>query len=148
MSDMHRMRQMHRDAGTVPCSRHLPPMQMRKQRRRTLLPRLRQTSSDASWPLFANGSPRRRKMLEKGISMCFRPAAIEMDKTCPQCGAKCGATSTTCPQCGAELPAAPAMPGIPGAPGAPGMPAAPGAPGAPSRPGAPAAPGAPSTPGA
>ena len=54
--------------------------------------------------------------------MCFRPAAIEMDKTCPACGAKNGPADTACKECGASLPSAPAMPGAPGAPAAPGVP--------------------------
>lgn len=67
--------------------------------------------------------------------MCFRPAAIEADRNCPQCGAKCPTTAKACPQCGAELPEASpyAIPGV----GAPGAPAAPGAPGAPAAPKAP-----------
>ncbi|MCI2242470.1 hypothetical protein [Adlercreutzia faecimuris] len=75
--------------------------------------------------------------------MCFRPAAVEIDKTCPACGAKNGAAETKCKECGADLPAGPAMPGAPGAPGAPAAPGAPGAPKAPGAPGAPAAPKAP-----
>lgn len=69
--------------------------------------------------------------------MCFRPAAVEIDKTCPKCGAKAGASEKVCPKCGATLPAGPAMPGVPGVPGAPGAPKAPGVPGAPAAPKAP-----------
>ena len=74
--------------------------------------------------------------------MCFRPAAVSMDKTCPQCGATCPAADATCSECGAgELPAS-ALP-VPnvGAPGAPGAPGVPSAPGSPKAPGAPKAPG-------
>ena len=77
--------------------------------------------------------------------MCFRPAAVEIEKTCPKCGAKAESSETVCPSCGADLPAGPAMPGapgVPGAPAAPGVPGAPGAPAAPGMPGAPKAPGA------
>lgn len=80
--------------------------------------------------------------------MCFRPAAVSTDKTCPQCGRKCAPEDTVCPDCNAELPesALPlpnvGAPGAPAAPGVPGAPAAPGAPGAPAAPGAPKAPGA------
>jgi len=35
--------------------------------------------------------------------MCFRPAAVEIDKTCPQCGAKNGAAETKCKECGADF---------------------------------------------
>ena len=80
--------------------------------------------------------------------MCFRPAAIEAEKTCPACGAVSEPGLKTCAQCGAELPDAPAFflpgndnapgrPKPPGAPGAPGMPKAPGAPSMPKPPGAP-----------
>lgn len=72
--------------------------------------------------------------------MCFRPAAVEIDRTCPKCGAKAGPSETACLQCGADLPSSSAIPGVPGvhgAPGAPGVPAAPGAPGAPGMPKAP-----------
>ena len=48
--------------------------------------------------------------------MCFRPAAVEIDKTCPKCGAKAQMSDKVCPECGAELPEGPAMPGAPGAP--------------------------------
>ena len=71
--------------------------------------------------------------------MCFRPAAVEIERSCPECGGKCPADATACPACGAELPeaspyavpgaGAPAAPGAPGAPAAPGMPPAPKAPG-------------------
>ena len=71
--------------------------------------------------------------------MCFRPAAVSLNKTCPECGFEADQFDTTCPQCGASLPAADA-PGVPGAPGAPGASAAPGAPAAPGRPAAPGAP--------
>ena len=79
----------------------------------------------------------------KETTMCFRPAAIEVDKTCPKCGAKNGPMDTTCKECGADLPSGPSAPGAPGAPGAPKAPGAPGAPAAPGAPGAPAAPKAP-----
>lgn len=65
--------------------------------------------------------------------MCFRPSAVEIEKTCPKCGAKAQPSDTICSECGAGLPAGPAIPGMPGAPGAP---KAPGAPGAPKAPGA------------
>ena len=62
--------------------------------------------------------------------MCFRPAAIEIDRPCPACGAKCGVDDKACPECGAELPeeespyfvpgsSAAGMPGVPGVPGVP-----------------------------
>ena len=35
--------------------------------------------------------------------MCFRPAAVEIKKTCPECGAENEPTASTCEQCGAEL---------------------------------------------
>lgn len=72
--------------------------------------------------------------------MCFRPASIEQDVRCPECGTKCGPQDTACPKCGYTVEQSAYF--IPGA-GAPGMPAAPGAPGAP---GAPAAPGMPPMP--
>lgn len=82
--------------------------------------------------------------------MCFRPAAVSLPKTCPECGFVNEGEATVCAECGAELPED-AMPGL-GAPGTPGgaagAPPIPGAPGAPSAPGAPAAPGAPKAPGA
>ena len=62
--------------------------------------------------------------------MCFRPAAVEIKKTCPECGAENEPTASTCEQCGAELPAS-AFPPAPGAPGAPSVPGKPGAPGTP-----------------
>ena len=75
--------------------------------------------------------------------MCFRPAAISMEKTCPECGAVNDFVNEECDQCGAKLPSAPPIGGAPGAPaGAPGAPSAPGAPGAPSAPSAPGAPSA------
>lgn len=83
-----------------------------------------------------------RQSNRKGFPMCFRPAAVELNKKCPQCGKSCEPTDTVCPDCGAELPSGPAMPGMPGAPGTPGAPGAPKAPGAPAAPGAPKAPGA------
>ena len=82
--------------------------------------------------------------------MCFRPAAVEIDKTCPECGEKNPPDAVSCKACGAELPAGAPLPGVPaapGAPGAPGAPAAPGAPGVPSAPAAPGVPGAPKAPG-
>ena len=86
--------------------------------------------------------------------MCFRPAAIEIDRPCPACGAKCGMDDKACPECGAELPEeespyfvpGSSAVGMPGVPGVPGVPAAPGAPGAPKAPGAPGAPGVPAAP--
>ena len=70
--------------------------------------------------------------------MCFRPAAVSTDKTCPSCKATCQPTETVCPQCGAELPAS-TLPipnvGTPGAPGAPDTSMAPGIPQAPKAPG-------------
>jgi hypothetical protein len=84
--------------------------------------------------------------------MCFRPAAIGVDITCPKCGAKNPPTATKCSSCGAseeELRAAMAgAPGMPAPPGAPGMPPPPGAPGMPKPPGAPGMPKAPGMPGA
>lgn len=51
--------------------------------------------------------------------MCFRPAAVGSDVTCPECGANCGMFDSVCPECGADLPSngggAPGMPGMPGA---------------------------------
>ena len=86
--------------------------------------------------------------------MCFRPAGVEIDINCPNCGKKLPIIGNTvlkkCPFCKYEFteedmanfqasmgggPAAGA-PGAPAAPGAPGAPAAPGAPGAPKAPGA------------
>lgn len=64
--------------------------------------------------------------------MCFRPAEISMEKTCPECGATNDFNNEVCDECGATLPSAPPMGAAPGAPGAP---AAPGAPGAPKAPG-------------
>ena len=78
--------------------------------------------------------------------MCFRPAAVEMNKVCPECGEKNGPTDTVCKACGAELfpglaaPGKPSMPGAPKPPGVPGAPSAPAAPGVPSAPAAPKAP--------
>ena len=90
----------------------------------------------ATWPI--KGEPElAQRAREKGNNMCFRPAAVEIDKTCTECGAKAPASETVCPECGAELPAGPAMPAAPGMPGAPGAPAAPGRPGAPAAPKAP-----------
>ena len=70
------------------------------------------------------------------VRMCFRPAAIEIDRSCPACGAKCGMDDKACPECGAELPEEESPYFVPGSsaagmPGVPGVPAAPGAPGAP-----------------
>lgn len=75
--------------------------------------------------------------------MCFRPASIEQEVRCPECGTKCGPQDTACPKCGYTVEQADSPYFIPGA-GAPGMPAAPGAPGAP---GAPAMPPMPKAPG-
>lgn len=72
--------------------------------------------------------------------MCFRPAAVELKKTCPECGAENDSTATACSECGASLPDSP-FGAAPGAPGAPGAPKAPGVPGAPAAPGVPKAPG-------
>ena len=41
--------------------------------------------------------------------MCFRPATVAPDKTCPACGATCAGDAPTCSACGADLPQA-AMP--------------------------------------
>ncbi len=49
--------------------------------------------------------------------MCFRPAAVSLTNTCPQCGAECALDLETCPECGEKLPDVPSMPGAPGAPG-------------------------------
>ncbi len=51
--------------------------------------------------------------------MCFRPAAISMEKTCSECGAINDFSNEVCDQCGATLPSAPPIAGMPGAPGAP-----------------------------
>lgn len=75
--------------------------------------------------------------------MCFRPAAVELKKNCPECGTENDQSAEVCAKCGAALPASPFL-GAPGvAPGAPGTPggSAPAAPGAPSGPKAPGAPG-------
>ena len=56
--------------------------------------------------------------------MCFRPAAVSMDKTCPQCGAELPASALPAPNVGA--PGAPGVPSAPGSPKAPGAPKAPG----------------------
>lgn len=58
--------------------------------------------------------------------MCFRPSTVEIDKTCPKCGAKNGPADTMCKERGADLSAGTGAPGVPGAVGAPGAPAAPG----------------------
>ena len=60
--------------------------------------------------------------------MCFRPAAVDAERTCPHCGEKVGSADSVCASCGAELPKGSMAPGAPGVPGAPGIPAAPGAP--------------------
>jgi hypothetical protein len=82
--------------------------------------------------------------------MCFRPASVTMDLTCPQCGAKNPPTATACVQCKAtaeELAAGtPAMPALPGAPGAPPPPGASGMPKPPGAPGVPKAPQGPNKP--
>ncbi|NBI31484.1 zinc ribbon domain-containing protein [Enterorhabdus sp. P55] len=72
------------------------------------------------------------------MTMCFRPAAVDAERTCPHCGEKVGSADSVCASCGAELPKGSMAPGAPGVPGAPGIPAAPGAP---KVPGAPKAPG-------
>ena len=82
--------------------------------------------------------------------MCFRPADVNIEKDCPQCGAKNPFAAVSCSKCGATLPASISIPGAgaPGAakaPGAPGMSKAPAAPGVPRPssvpPAAPAPPG-------
>lgn len=85
--------------------------------------------------------------------MCFRPANLVLNKTCPECGAVSDATAMACPSCGHDLSNvepdmpdanAPGMPGAavvdpsdigkpPAAPGAPKPPAAPGAPKPPAK---------------
>ena len=107
-----------------------------------------------TWPLSCGGME---------AEMCFRPANLVLNKTCPECGEVSDATVTECPACVHDLlsvepdmpdPNAPGVPGAevfdpsdigkpPTAPKAPGAPAAPKAPGAP----APKAPGAPGVPG-
>ena len=69
--------------------------------------------------------------------MCFRPAAVDAERTCPHCGEKVGSADSVCASCGAELPKGSMAPGAPGVPGAPGIPAAPGAPKVPGAPPAP-----------
>ena len=39
--------------------------------------------------------------------MCFRPAAVSVDKTCPECGEACPPDAATCPKCGAAPRATP-----------------------------------------
>ncbi|MDR2197518.1 MAG: zinc-ribbon domain-containing protein [Coriobacteriales bacterium] len=82
--------------------------------------------------------------------MCFRPAAITTEITCPKCGHKNPPTATVCENCGATaeeiMASMGSAPGMPAPPGAPGMPAPPGAPGVPRPPGAPGAPGVPKAP--
>ena len=65
---------------------------------------------------------------ERTSAMCFRPASVDLEKKCPQCGASVKPVDAVCPQCGAAVPTGPAMPGAPGAPKAPGAPGAPQAP--------------------
>jgi len=86
--------------------------------------------------------------------MCFRPAGVEINLNCPDCGKKLPVIGNTvlekCPFCKYEFTeqdmqdfqnqltggaAGAGAPGAPAAPGAPGAPAAPGAPGAPKAPG-------------
>lgn len=65
--------------------------------------------------------------------MCFRPASVEIGKTCPKCGTKTKPIDKVCLECGFELsvgPTMPGAPGVPGAPKAPGIPEVPKAPGA------------------
>lgn len=99
----------------------------------------------------------------RNISMCFRPAQIEMKK-CPKCGKVNKPIATVCESCGAQLVASggdfdadqaaldsaavkkPGVPKAPGTPAAPGAPKAPGAPSAPKAPGAPGMPGSPKPP--
>ena len=99
--------------------------------------RVSQTTDDGA---AAESEARRRQLRlptkKEGASMCFRPAAISMEKTCPECGATNDFSNEVCDQCGATLPSAPPIAGMPGAPGVPGAPAAPSAPGAPGAPGA------------
>ncbi len=71
--------------------------------------------------------------------MCFRPAAVEIKKTCPACGEESDSAAEVCARCGATLPAS--VFGAPGAPGSPGVPGAPGKPVPAAPPGAPKAPG-------
>ena len=80
--------------------------------------------------------------------MCFRPASLVLNKTCPECGEVSDATVPECPKCGHDLVSVePDMPD-PNAPGVPGAevfdpsdigkpPTAPKAPGAPAAPKAP-----------
>ena len=85
--------------------------------------------------------------------MCFRPAEVSLDQTCPKCGEVNDMFATECSSCGEPLagiaggaPEKSSMPGAPGAPVAPGAAMAPGipaAPGVPTAPGMPAAPGTP-----
>ena len=84
--------------------------------------------------------------------MCFRPAEVSLDQTCPKCGEVNDMFATECASCGEPLAGiagggVPGSPSMPGAPGVPSMPSAPGIPGAPGVPGAPTAPGVPSAPG-
>lgn len=107
----------------------------------------------STMPCLRNGparSGRKKKRQREETVMCFRPAAVEIKKTCSECGAENEPTASTCEQCGAELPASafPPAPGAPGAPSVPGKPGAPSAPGVPGMSSAPKAPGAPSAPGA
>lgn len=82
--------------------------------------------------------------------MCFRPAEVSLDQTCPKCGEVNDMFATECSSCGEPLAGiaggAPGNSSIPGAPVAPGAAMAPGipaAPGVPTAPGMPAAPGTP-----
>ncbi|WP_367316808.1 zinc-ribbon domain-containing protein [Gordonibacter sp. RACS_AR49] len=86
----------------------------------------------------ARRHPSRRK-----VDMCFRPAAVTLDKTCPKCGETNDPSAQVCSACGANLPITQAFPGAPGASGAPGVP---GAFGTAGKPGAPAAPNSPAPP--
>ncbi|WP_423785166.1 zinc-ribbon domain-containing protein [Gordonibacter pamelaeae] len=75
--------------------------------------------------------------------MCFRPAAVTLDKTCPKCGETNDPSAEICSACGANLPITQAFPGASGASGAPEVP---GAFGNAGKPGAPAAPNSPAPP--
>ncbi len=85
--------------------------------------------------------------------MCFRPANLVLNKTCPECGNVQDASIEECEKCGydmidveMDMPDPDAV-GVPGGqvidPSDIGKPVAPSAPSAPSAPGAPAAPSAP-----
>lgn len=80
--------------------------------------------------------------------MCFRPAAVTSDKTCPKCGTVNDPSAEMCSACGANLPITQTFPGAPGAPGAPEVPGASGNAGTPGAPVAPKSPAPPKVPGA